>query len=247
LIFSGQSLRVDWPKPSTMPVYALWYSSLPARVPKRPTRMSWAALGEVRNSFTAPTWLRFSSPVTLLASSRRWPSWVTGMGTPARMPKSSGAMACSGITRVCAGPGGRAMLARRPGAPATPSISTSRVMAQSIAFWMRRLMLSDCDQSQLPLDGARRRVGCGAGLKFTRRRISPSGVASAVELGRSAFCVVIETTAIGLTKLNRGSLPPADQAGALAMARLSSNGRCQRIEVMDSNPCNTPAGRRAIV
>ncbi|MNP28887.1 hypothetical protein D3C76_1218870 [compost metagenome] len=152
------------------------------------------------------------------------------------MPNISGVVGRSGTSRVCAGPAGSATVACRPGAPSTPSISISRVSAQSIAFWMRRLMLSACDQSQLPLAGARRRVGCFAGLKFTRRRISPSGVASAVVLGRSAPSVSTVTTAMGLTKLNSVSLPPAAQPGALASVRLSSNDRCQRGEIIRTGP-----------
>ncbi|MNY55401.1 hypothetical protein D3C86_1913750 [compost metagenome] len=66
-------------------------------------------------------------------------------------------------------------------------------------------MASALDQSQLPACGVRRRLGFSAGLKVSRRRISPLAVDSAVTLGRLASRVVTWTESIGRTKLNKVS------------------------------------------
>ncbi|MNQ68655.1 hypothetical protein D3C85_832170 [compost metagenome] len=120
------------------------------------------------------------------------------------MPWAFGEVAASGTRSVCAGPAGNATWVVRT-LPSVLSMLTSRVMAQSCALWMRRLIASALLQSQLPACGIKRRLGFSAGLKVSRRRTSPLAVVSAVTLGRLASWVTTWTASSGRTKLNKVS------------------------------------------
>ncbi|MCY1223845.1 hypothetical protein D9M72_359850 [compost metagenome] len=173
-------------------------------MPKRPSSTFWAAFGWFNDRVTEATLLRSSSPLTRVAGSQRLPSRVQGTGGAARMPWALGEVEARGTSRVWDGPAGSATWVVRS-LPSVLSMATSRVMAQSCAFWMRRLMASALDQSQLPLCGVRRRLGFSAALKVSRRRISPLAEVSAVTLGKVASWVITCTESSGRTKLNRVS------------------------------------------
>ena len=178
-----------------------------------------ATFGCAIDRLTDTTWLRSISP-WLLASRMRWPSSVIGIGGPARMPWLWGELAFSGNNRVCAGPAGRSTRLVRV-LPLLLCTVTSSVSAQFMAFWMRRVIIPDCDQSHTPVCGVKRRLGATAGLKVTRRSTSPSAVCSALYCGKIASVVATCTTSAGRTKLNRVCWP----AGAANSGVVTSNAK----------------------
>ncbi len=124
---------------SIRPVRMLRSTALPVRMPKRPSRILWELAASAGTGSALRPWRGPASPPRVAPAAPAGLRPSVASAAPHACPEPLAKTARNGTSRVCGGPAGSSMDACSPGAPCSPSIATSRVMSQLIAFWMRRL------------------------------------------------------------------------------------------------------------